>query len=94
MGNSRIAQLFEKAETDDGWQEFEDLEEDLDFGNREPDFEQLFNLEKDPGEHHNLIEEYEGTEILKELRAKCREKSDDLNRQREAYRKEFPVQLR
>ncbi len=70
------------------------LEEDIDFLTRTPEFEQLFNLEEDPGEYQNLIITYEGTEILEELRAKCRERSDDLNQQRERYVKSHNVQLR
>ena len=70
------------------------LEEDLDFRSTLPDFEQLFKLDEDPGEYHNLIGTYEGTEILEELRTKCREHSEDLNRQREIYIKSQHVQLR
>ena len=70
------------------------LEEDVDFRDRKPDFEQLFNLEEDPGEYHNLIEEYEGTACLQDIRAKCMDYSSDLNRQREAYKKSRKVQLR
>ena len=67
------------------------LEEDVDFRERTPDFEQLFNLEEDPGEYHNLINGYEGTAFLEDLRAKCMDFSNDLNRQREAYKQRIKV---
>jgi len=86
MGNWKYIRMF------DGKMNY--LEEDVDFRTRKPDFEQLFNLEKDPVEHHNLIETYEGTPILKELRAKCGDHSHDLNRQREVYKKSNNLQLR
>jgi arylsulfatase A-like enzyme len=70
------------------------FEKDVDFRNRKPDFEQLFNLELDPGEKNNLIEEYEGTQLLEEIRGKCAEHSHDLNQQRQAYKKNIRVQLR
>jgi arylsulfatase A-like enzyme len=70
------------------------LEEDVDFRDREPGFEQLFNLEDDPQERHNLISEYEGTELLDDIRTKCINYSNDLNSQREAYKKRYEIQLR
>jgi arylsulfatase A-like enzyme len=70
------------------------LEEDVDFRGRKPDFEQLFNLEKDPGEYHNLIGAYEGTAFLEDIRAKCKDYSNDLNRQRESYKQSTMVQFR
>jgi arylsulfatase A-like enzyme len=70
------------------------LEEDVDFRGSKPDFEQLFNLEEDPGEYHNLIGAYEGTAFLEDIRTKCMDYSNDLNRQRESYKQRFKVQLR
>jgi arylsulfatase A-like enzyme len=70
------------------------LEEDVDFRDKKPDFEQLFNLEKDPGEYHNLIELYEGSAILQDIRAKCMKYSNDLNGQRSAYKQKSNVQVR
>ncbi len=61
-------------------------ETDLDFSNRKPDFEQLFNLEDDPEERNNLIEEQEGSIILKKLRKKTASYADDLNKEREVYK--------
>jgi arylsulfatase A-like enzyme len=63
---------------------------DTNFNARQPDFEQLFDLEADPSEHHNLIAKYEGNPLLTELRAACRRHSDQLNRERDAYRKQYP----
>jgi arylsulfatase A-like enzyme len=68
------------------------LEEDVDFREREPDFEQLFNLELDPSEHFNLVDPYEGSPLLEELREICRNYSDDLNRQREEYKRNFRIE--
>jgi len=62
-------------------------EKDTDFRGRTPDFEQLFDLEQDPGEMINLIADYEGKELLSELRATCQTMSDDLNNQRTEYKK-------
>lgn len=70
------------------------LEKDVDFRDRKPDFEQLFNLEEDPGEYHNRIGEYEGTAFLEDIRIKCMDYSNDLNMQREEYKKISKVQLR
>ena len=62
----------------------------LEFVNRKPDLEQLFDLEQDPEEHRNLLAEYEGKPLLAELRAACRRRSNELNQKRNAYRKQFP----
>lgn len=40
----------------------------IDFEDRSPDFEQLFDLRNDPGETVNLVEQKEGTELLSCLR--------------------------
>jgi arylsulfatase A-like enzyme len=69
-------------------------EEDLDFENRQPDFEQLFNLEHDPTEHNNLISKYEGTEWLEKMRNKCAGYSADLNIKRKAYIEKNEVVLK
>jgi arylsulfatase A-like enzyme len=67
--------------------EDEDL---LSLGLRKPDFEQLFDLKHDPTEHHNLVEAYEGTPLLDELRTACQQQSDALNRASAIYRRSFP----
>ena len=69
-------------------------EEDVDFYGRTPDFEQLFDLEADPGEYVNLIEEFEGTELLRVLRSKCRNLSHNLNQQRSDYKNTIKVEFR
>lgn len=69
-------------------------EEDIDFRGRNPDFEQLFNLKDDPGELINLIAEYEGSEILAELRSKTANYADEMNREREDYKKTREIILR
>jgi len=69
-------------------------EADLDFNNRKPDFEQLFNLEEDPAEHHNLINEYEGKKLLINLRKKCAEYSSRMNLERSAFMKNHEIVLR
>ncbi|MDF7822756.1 sulfatase-like hydrolase/transferase [Pontiellaceae bacterium B12227] len=66
-------------------------EKDTDFRGRTPDFEQLFDLEDDPGERVNLIGEYEGSDLLSELRTMCQNGSDDLNNQRTEYKKTHTV---
>jgi len=64
-------------------------EKHIDFEGRDPDFEQLFDLEKDPAEKHNLAGEYasSGKDILSNLRKLCREKSSELNNRRSKYMK-------
>ena len=69
-------------------------ESDLDFSNRKPDFEMLFDLAADPGETNNLVESHAESEILTTLRAKCAAHSQSLNRRREAFRKSVDVQRR
>jgi arylsulfatase A-like enzyme len=66
-------------------------EADLDFTGRQPDFEQMFNLEEDPTEHRNLIAEYEGTDLLNELREKCTAYSITMNQEREAYKENHEI---
>uniref|UniRef100_UPI0035675938 sulfatase-like hydrolase/transferase n=1 Tax=Pontiella sp. TaxID=2837462 RepID=UPI0035675938 len=67
---------------DGGWNYDED---DLDFSNRKPDFEQLFDLEADPGERNNLIGQY--PEVLERLRAQCRKESAEQMALRKSARK-------
>ena len=70
------------------------VESDLDFSGRKPDFEQLFNLEDDPEELINLIEEYEGSTLLEELRNKTAGHSEELNLTREEYKQAHAVESR
>jgi arylsulfatase A-like enzyme len=68
------------------------VEEDIDFKNRKPDFEQLFNLAEDPGEVRNLIDEYEGSHFLDTLRQRCAQYSEDMNMSRALYMQSYTVQ--
>ena len=63
-------------------------EKDLDFRNRAPDFEQLFNLSDDPGEKLNLISDQRYSSILNALREKVADYSMRINSDRENYLKE------
>jgi len=70
------------------------LESDVDFSNRKPDFEMLFDLEADPREMNNLVESHGDSEILATLRAKCAAHSQSLNQQRESLKDAVEVQKR
>jgi arylsulfatase A-like enzyme len=69
-------------------------EEDLDFSSRKPDFEQLFNLKDDPKEMINLIGEYEGSEMLTELRNKTAHTAEQLNAERAKYKETTTIKAR
>lgn len=69
-------------------------EKDLDFSKRTPDFEQLFDLEKDPEEMHNLIEVYKDSKILSQLREKTAHHSSQMNMNREKYKSRHSVKTR
>ena len=69
-------------------------EKDVDFSDRTPDFEMLFDLMEDPGELRNLIDSQANTEVLALLRKKCAAHSQSLNRQRAAYTKAVQVKNR
>lgn len=69
-------------------------ESDVDFSNRKPDFEMLFDLEADPGEMNNLLESQAHSEILATLRSKCAAHSLALNQQREAFKNTVRVEKR
>ena len=66
-------------------------EQHVDFEGRDPDFEQLFDLEEDPQEKTNLIKQYEGQPMLSSLRRTCTRISADLNARRAAYRRTSEV---
>ena len=61
-------------------------EKDTKFKNRASDFEQLFDLSRDPEEKNNLIKDMEGKDILNSLRKRCQVYSDDMNKQSQKYR--------
>ena len=69
-------------------------ESDLDFADRKPEFEMLFDLQADPKEMHNLIEEQAESTILATLRRKCAEHSQSLNARRAALKQAVKVKRR
>lgn len=60
-------------------------DDDVDFKDRQPIFEQLFDLTHDPEERANLVTVAGHRETLNRLRQACRSYSLDLVRQRKAY---------
>jgi arylsulfatase A-like enzyme len=62
---------------------------DLDFSDREPVFEQLFDLKKDPEEVVNLVDNPEYKEQLEKLRKSCRRHSAEMVKKRRAYVQRF-----
>lgn len=62
----------------------------VNFADRKPDFEQLFNLEEDPSERRNLIADPEQKQRLADLREACKRQSREVNQARRAYSKQFP----
>ena len=69
-------------------------ESDVDFSNRDPDFEMLFDLAADPGEINNLIESQADSEILPSLRKSCAAHSHSLNQRRQAFKNTVRVERR
>ena len=69
-------------------------EQSVDFSNREPEFEMLFDLNADPGETQNRIEEMGDTQFLEDLRQKTANYSVALNEQRETYKEAVTTQTR
>ena len=69
-------------------------ESDVDFSNRKPDFEMLFDLEADPGEMNNLAQSHADSEILATLRDKCQTRSQSLNQKRQTYKRTVSVKKR
>ncbi len=70
------------------------VESDVDFSDRKPAFEMLFDLAADPAEMNNLASSPAYGEVLELLRNKCADHSRALNRQREAYQRSVPVAKR
>lgn len=66
-------------------------EQDVDFSGRPPEFEQLFDLARDPQELDNLVTKMEGSEVLAKLRELCAEESIRLNQRRTEYMKSCSV---
>jgi len=69
-------------------------EGDVEFTDRDPDFEMLFDLEGDPAEKTNLVESMAGSEVLARLRARCAAGSAELNARRSSFRDAFEVKGR
>lgn len=62
-------------------------EADVDFADRKPEFEMLFDLEADPGERNNRIESQADSDILAALRKQCAAQSAAINRRREEFKR-------
>lgn len=69
-------------------------ESHVDFTDRNPDFEMLFDLETDPGERNNLIDTKAHRKILATLRTKTAKHSQAINRRRSEFRKSVAVEKR
>ncbi|QVY66101.1 sulfatase-like hydrolase/transferase [Polaribacter sp. Q13] len=69
-------------------------ETDLDFKNKKPGYEQLFNLKDDPKEMNNLIKKFEGSELLAELRGKTGNYANEMNSTRVNYKETHSIALR
>ena len=69
-------------------------EADVDFSNRKPDFEMLFDLNADPGEMNNLVDSMSDSAVLNHLREKTAHYSDSLKSKREAFKNAVPIQSR
>ena len=69
-------------------------ESDVDFSNRTPDFEMLFDLEADPKEMNNLVDSQAHSDILKTLRSKCAAHSQALDRQRQDFKNAVQTERR
>jgi len=61
-------------------------DQDVTFGDREPVYEQLFDLQNDPEEKNNLAADEKHAEVLARLRKRCRSYSDDMAARRCAYK--------
>ena len=69
-------------------------ESDVDFSNRQPDFEMLFDLEADPQEMNNLAKSDDHRDVLATLRRKCAAHSQSLNEQRRVFKDTVQIQKR
>ena len=62
------------------------LDEDIDFRDKTPIYEQLFNLRTDPNENNNLAKNSRYTEILNRLRKRCELHSSQVMVEKDRYR--------
>jgi arylsulfatase A-like enzyme len=69
-------------------------EQHVDFTNRRPDFELLFDLDADPMERTNLVQVDAHSEVLARLRKKCTTQSQQLNQKREEFKKAVTTKAR
>jgi arylsulfatase A-like enzyme len=69
-------------------------EEQLDFSAQEPAFEQLFDLNSDPGERVNLAGDEDYADVLARLRERIGVRSSELTREGREYKGAAPVALR
>ena len=69
-------------------------ESHVDFTDKDPAFEMLFDLEADPGEMNNLAKSKPNHPILQKLRAKTIAGSAKLNNERKRFKKAYQVQSR
>lgn len=69
-------------------------EEQLDFSNQEPEFEQLFDLNSDPAERVNLAGVEKHAAILEQFRERTRARSSELTSFGRQYKESLPVELR
>jgi arylsulfatase A-like enzyme len=69
-------------------------ETDVDFADRNPEFEMLFDLATDPGEMNNLIKDMGDTKLLETFRQKTAAYSISLNETREKYKARVTTQSR
>jgi arylsulfatase A-like enzyme len=86
IGNWKYIRMF------DGVKKYK--EEDVDFADRKPEFEMLFDLAADPGELNNLIKDMEDTKLLESFRQKTAAYSISLNEKREKYKAVVTTQSR
>ena len=69
-------------------------EKDVDFADRKPDYEMLFDLEADPGEMKNLIKSHGDSKILAALRRKTVAGSKTLNQERKRFVETVAIESR
>jgi arylsulfatase A-like enzyme len=69
-------------------------EDDLDFSQQQPIFEQLFDLRSDPGERVNLVETEAHAAVLERFRERIRVRSSELTARGRQFKEDLPVQLR
>ena len=66
-------------------------EEALDFSPRTPDYEQLFDLDADPGERNNLVDAPSQAAVLTDLRARTQIRSQRMTEQGRRYKTAMAV---